>query len=403
MKNVFLPANLLLPQGVALEKWSVVACDQFTSEPAYWARVADCVADAPSTLHMILPEAELSAPDLDARIARVNANMERYLAGGVFREAPDALVYVERVMQNGKVRCGLVGRVDLEAYSFTPGTDAPVRATEGTVRERIPPRVRVREHAALELPHVLLLADDPADNLLGPIRARKSQLECCYDFELMEQGGHITGWLLGPEDCAAFLAREASYTAEHPQMVFAVGDGNHSLATAKTIWEQKKAQGAAPDDPARYALVELENIHDPALEFEPIHRIVTGVAPEALLSELEQTAGAPDGIPVRWVAGTAEGTIRLDPRKGTLAVGILQAFLDAYLPDVVGASVDYIHGEDVTRRLARSDGAIGFLLPPMEKGDLFRGVLADGALPRKTFSMGHACEKRYYLEGRRIR
>ncbi|MCI6729617.1 MAG: DUF1015 domain-containing protein [Clostridiales bacterium] len=411
--NAFMPADILIPQVDSMEKWAVIACDQFTSDPAYWSRVEQTVGEAPSTLRLILPEAELGSPNEGERIQTINQTMEAYLQKGLFRCYPNALVYVERVLQNGAVRKGLVGMVDLEAYDYNPGAVSPIRATERTVTERIPPRQRVRRDAGLELPHILLLCDDDEKVLLEPIEARRESLEKLYDFDLMEGGGHITGYLVSGPEVEAFQNRLADYTARCPEkyrglpgepLVFAVGDGNHSLATAKSCYEELKAKNPGVDlsnHPARFALVELENIHDEAQQFEPIHRVVTETDPEALLAALEPWC-APDGYPIAWFAGSKSGTVYLDRSRSQLEVGALQQFLDEYLAANPG-KIDYIHGDEDLKTLARQDCAIGFLLPAMAKSQLFRGVVADGVLPRKTFSMGHAREKRYYLEGRKIK
>jgi len=393
MKNSFCSADILLPKA-DLGKWAVVACDQFTSQPEYWDRVAETVGDAPSTLRMILPEAQLHSAT-DEVIAGINRTMEDYLASDLFTTWPNSYVYLERRFDDGRVRRGLIGAVDLEAYDWHAGSQTPIRATEGTVAERLPPRIRVRKGAPVELPHILLLANDPQDTILSALTENKEALPQLYDFELMEKGGHITGWLVAGEAAAALDARLTAYESA-VSLPYAVGDGNHSLATAKACWDAIR-ETVAPDHPARYALVELENIHEPALEFEPIHRVITGVDPETMLSAL-QAWTAPDGYPVQWVSANGSGTLSL-ARKSALAVGVLQAFLDQYGQ----GEVDYIHGDDVLRNLAQQPDSIGFLLPPMAKSDLFTGVEADGALPRKTFSMGHAHEKRYYLEGRVIR
>lgn len=411
--NAFLPADILLPEVDSMEKWAVIACDQFTSDPSYWERVRTFAADAPSTIHLILPEAELGTPQEAAHTAEINQNMASYLERGVFQTYPHALVYVERVLHNGTVRKGLIGMVDLETYDYRPGSTSAIRATEKTVTERIPPRQRVRRDAPIELPHILMLCDDHQKVLIEPIAAKRNSLPKLYDFDLMEDGGHITGWLVSGEEADAFSERLQAYTAACPEkyrdlpgtaMVFAVGDGNHSLATAKSCYEELKAKNPGVDlsnHPARFALVELENIHDPAQKFEPIHRIVTKTEPEKLLAALVPWC-APDGYPVQWFAAGQSGTVYLDRSKSQLAVGVLQAFLDAYLQENPG-QIDYIHGDDDLKKLACQENAVGFLLPAMEKSQLFRGVIADGVLPRKTFSMGHAREKRYYLEGRKIR
>lgn len=410
--QIFQPADILLPHNADLKKWAVIACDQFTSDPEYWKRVRKYAADAPSMIHLILPEAELESHGQDS-IDAINANMVRYLEDNLFQEYPRSYIYVERTLENGMIRPGLIGMVDLEAYDYGAGSVSPVRATERTVLERIPPRKMVRKDATLEFPHVLMLCDDDGCCLIEPIREAKNQLPKLYDFDLMEDGGHITGWLVDGETAKAFDERFAAYSQSYKEkysdlsgesVLLAVGDGNHSLATAKSCYEDRKAQNPGVDysnHPARYALVELENIHDPALSFEPIHRILTGVDTGKLLADLQKIC-APQGHMVTAI--TAEGTVTLslDRTKGELAVAVLQEFLDGWLRDNPG-KIDYIHGEDEVARLAADTDAVGFLLPPMEKHSLFRGVIAGGVLPRKTFSMGHAREKRYYLEGRRIK
>lgn len=411
--NAFMPADILLPQVDSMERWAVIACDQFTSDPAYWARVASTVGDAPSTLQLILPEAELGTPQEAQHTKAINEAMIQYLNQNLFRVYPNSFVYVERVLQNGTVRKGLVGMVDLDAYDYTPGASSAIRATERTVTERIPPRQRVRRDASIELPHILLLSDDNEKVLIEPITAKKAELPLLYDFDLMEDGGHITGYLVSGAEVEAFNARLTDYSARCPQkyadlkgspLVFAVGDGNHSLATAKSCYEELKKNHPGEDlsnHPARFALVELENIHDEAQKFEPIHRVIVDTDPEALLKALEPWC-APDGYPVPWFAGEKSGTVYLDRNRSQLEVGVLQQFLDEYLADHPG-KIDYIHGDDDLKNLAKQENAIGFLLPAMAKSQLFRGVVADGVLPRKTFSMGHAREKRYYLEGRKIK
>ena len=412
--NAFLPADILLPRVADMEKWAVIACDQFSSQPEYWDAVRANAGDAPSTIHLILPEAELGTPQEEAHTAQINKTMEQYLKDDVFRTYANALVYVERTLSNGSIRKGLMGMVDLDAYDFSVGSVSAIRATEKTVVERIPPRMRVRRHAPVELPHILMLCDDHDKCLIEPIAAKKEQLTKLYDFDLMEGGGHIRGWLVEGAEVEAFNARLTQYTATVGEkytglpgvpMVFAVGDGNHSLATAKSCYEELKAANPGVDlsnHPARYALVELENIHDDAQVFEPIHRILTHTDPKALLAALQAEACAEGGFPVTWYIGEESGTVCLDRSKSQLAVGVLQGFLDAYMKEHP-CEIDYIHGDDDLRQLAKQDNAIGFLLPAMEKSQLFRGVIADGILPRKTFSMGHAREKRYYLEGRTIK
>ena len=417
----FYPADILLPKDADMTKWAVVACDQFTSQPEYWQAVEETVADAPSTLRLILPEAKLNEPDVDAHIAAINTAMQDYLDRGIFRTLEDSLIYIERVQSDGKVRHGLIGMVDLDQYDFTPGSGALIRATEGTVLSRIPPRVRVRQDAPIELPHVMLLIDDPERTVIEPMTAQSGSMEKLYDFDLQQGGGHLTGWKLAPAqvdaaaDALTALCSEEEMEKKYGMkgvapLLFAVGDGNHSLATAKQCYENLKK--VTPESewaslPARYALVEVVNNHDDALQFEPIHRVLFGVEPEAVLKAfLDFYPGAHEGQgPGHTIAYTYEGRmgfVTVPEPKVQLAVGTLQAFIDAYLKDHSG-EVDYIHGDDVTDQLGAKPGNIGFKLPAMGKEQLFKTVMADGVLPRKTFSMGHAQDKRYYVEARKIK
>ena len=412
--NAFLPADILLPKTNEMKKWAVIACDQFTSDQAYWDRVRKNAEGAVSTINLILPEAELGTEMEAEHTAVINKTMADYMKNDVFTTYPNSYVYVERTLENGSIREGLVGMVDLDAYDYTPGATSAIRATERTVPERIPPRQRVRRDAPIELPHILMLCDDHDKVLIEPIGAKKDRLKKLYDFDLMEDGGHITGWLVEGKDAEAFNDALTQYSAtvgekytglKGTPMVFAVGDGNHSLATAKSCYEELKKNHPGEDlsnHPARYALVELENIHDPAQVFEPIHRVIFKTEPKKLLKALEDACGGTEGFPVKWYIGEESGTIVLDKNKGELAVGILQHFLDEYLKSNPG-EIDYIHDDDALISFAKQENAIGFLLPAMEKSQLFRGVIADGVLPRKTFSMGHSREKRYYLEGRKIK
>ena len=407
----FLPADILLPRDVDMEKWAVIACDQFTSEPDYWQRVERFVGRAPSTLHLIFPEAELKN-DPETHIRAIRAAMAAYQKENRFIAYPDGFVYVERGLADGSIRRGLAGMLDLEDYDYLPQSKSAVRATERTVMERIPPRVKIREGAELELPHVLLLCDDEEDRILAPLAREKG--DPLYDFDLMEQGGHIRGWLVSGEAARAVCERLDDYEREmgarcadftEAPMLYAVGDGNHSLATAKACWEKLKptlSTEEAAVHPARWALVELENLHDRAQRFAPIHRIVSHTAPQTLLQAARDAIGAEKGIPLRWFSGERSGVLTLDPTKGQLAVGILQGFLDTWLAENEG-QIDYIHGDESLRRLAEAEDSIGFLLPDVEKNAFFRSIMLDGVLPRKTFSMGQAREKRYYLEARRIR
>ena len=406
MIQPFLSADILLPAGTDLEKWAVIACDQFSSQPEYWQEVRRHVGDAPSCLHMILPEAELGLEN-EQTLHNIHQSMQRYLDEGLLQKHPHSFIYVERTLQNGLIRRGVIGMIDLEHYDYHPGSHSAIRATEQTVLERIPPRMRIRRGAALDLPHVILLCDD-ADQRILPCAASKEKP--LYDFDLMQGGGRIAAWLVDGERADALQAQLDAYCAqraqeaEHP-LVFAVGDGNHSLATAKACYEEWKA--AHPDaetalHPLRYALVELQNIHDESQQFEPIHRVVQGTDVNALLATLESECCAQEGYPVQWVSASRKGTLLLDPEKGSFAVAILQSFLDSYL-QTHPAKIDYIHGEGALRQLAAAGDSIGFLLEGMDKNTLFSGVNKDGVLPRKTFSMGHAQEKRYYLEARMLK
>ena len=411
--SIFKRADILLPADVPMEKWAVIACDQFTSDELYWKRVRQNAGDQPSTVRMILPEAELGASGESEKIKGINSAMVQYLHEGVFETYPQSYIYVERTLQNGTVRPGLVGMVDLEAYDYKLGSVSLIRATEKTVLERIPPRQRVRKDAVLEFPHVLMLCDDDEKCLIEPLSAMKEDLPLLYDFDLMEDGGHITGWLVQGAVADAFDGRFAAFAAAVPgkyadlngaPVVLAVGDGNHSLATAKSCYEALKAENPGKDLSnwrARYALVELENIHDDSQVFEPIHRILFRVDGEKLLSDLKKLQGN-QGFGIGVIHNGKEETLILDKCHGEMAVAILQSFLDDWMAEN-GGEIDYIHGDDELRQLAKQENSVGFLLPPMEKHELFRGVIAGGVLPRKTFSMGHAREKRYYLEGRMIK
>ena len=413
-KNVFLPADILLPKNADFSKWAVIACDQFTSDQEYWNRVRANAEGSVSTINLILPEAELGTEKEAAHTALINKTMAEYMENGVFETYENSLIYVERTLENGSIRMGLMGMVDLDAYDYNIGATSAIRATERTVTERIPPRQRVRRDAPIELPHILLLCDDHEKVLIEPIAAKKDSFKVLYDCDLMEQGGHITGWLVPQEEVEKFNATLAEYSAnvgkkyeglKGEPVVFAVGDGNHSLATAKSCYEELKKNNPGVDlsaHPARYALVELENIHDPSQQFEPIHRVIFNTDTKKMLKAVEENICAEGGYPVKWYIGEESGVVYLDRAKSELAVGVLQAFLDEYLKENEG-EIDYIHDDDALIALAAKENAIGFLVPGMEKSQLFRGVVADGVLPRKTFSMGHSREKRYYLESRKIK
>jgi len=432
--------DILLPKkGVDLTKWAAIACDQYTSEPEYWEKAARLVGDAPSTLHIIYPEVYLNEKNPDARIARIREAMDGYLAQGLFVER-EGFVYVERTV-SGHTRRGLVACLDLEAYDFHKGSTSLIRATEGTILERIPPRVKIREGAPIESPHIMVLIDDPADSVIGPLSKHKAKLETLYDFDLMLGSGRLAGFRVddrGLEKCVVeslkALADPKSFAARYglesgtPVLLYAMGDGNHSLATAKTIWDKVKESAgdkkAVMDSLLRYALVELVNLHDAALVFEPIHRVLFGLAPKT------DIAGAMDKVyPGRCRVTAASGLdgmkSAVDRQTGpahkvglisdsgfsvaevarpetNLPVGTLQHFLDIFVKAKGAREIDYVHGTESVVQLGRKPGNLGIYLPAMKKEELFRTVILDGALPRKTFSMGEAFEKRFYMEARKL-
>lgn len=425
------PRVLLPSASVDPRLWAVIACDQFTSEPEYWRGVEDQVGDAPSTLSLILPELYLGTPDEGRRVARILAQMKRCLAEGILREEGPLLVLVERSTPFAAVRRGIVAAVDLERYDFRPGSQSLIRATEGTILERLPPRVAIRREATLELPHVMVLYDDPTQSVLEPLLAAKSSLERLYDFDLMTDAGHITGYRVQErrmlEGVATAFERLADpdafrsrYGSPDP-LLFAVGDGNHSLAAAKELWEETKRSSGEPLDalhPARFALVELVNLHDSGLGFEPIHRILYGdgegllhmaaeearVLPtpteEAMLTEIGSGTGE---VRVGFLRPGGFGVLSWESAKGRLPAAVVQELLDRFLVRRPKARIDYIHGEETLKRLSQRPDSLGLLLPRIEKASFFETIVRDGVFPRKTFSMGEALEKRFYLEARRIR
>ena len=433
--GILIPEVYLPKPGVDLRKWAVIAVDQFTSQPEYWEQVERIVGASPSTLRLTLPEIFLEQPGEAEHIRRIQATMRQYLDAGILQPR-EGLIYVERAA-GGKTRKGLMLCLDLECYDYVPGSTSLIRATEGTIIERLPPRMKIREDAALELPHILVLIDDPLRTVIEPIGAAKASLEVLYDFDLMLDSGHLTGYAVNDaaleysvvaalRDLARPETFAAKYglTADQPVLLFAMGDGNHSLATAKAIWEKIKPV-VGMSHPARYALVEIENVHDDGLEFEPIHRVLFGLqrdffaalsgtfganfsyTPVASAEEMIRHVDAVQG-PAQAVGlvgggtGKAFGVAEIAHPHANLAVGTIQAFLDSFLRSGGAEKIDYVHGHTVTVRLGSQPGNVGIYLPGMEKGDLFKTVILDGALPRKTFSMGEASEKRFYMEARKI-
>ncbi|MBO5558502.1 MAG: DUF1015 domain-containing protein [Ruminococcus sp.] len=418
MSTAFRRADILLPKDADMNKWAVVACDQYTSEPEYWDRVEKTVGDEKSAYKLILPEVYLEQPGVDYRIDKIHRTMKEYLDKGAFEEYKNAMIYIERVQADGRVRAGLVGAIDLKEYEYYKGSESQVRATEATVIERIPPRIKIRKGAPIELPHIMILIDDVKKRIIEPLADKKDEFRKLYDFDLMEGGGHITGWLLDEdsmEQVEALLEkfsrqeafeRRYGLTGRQP-LTYAMGDGNHSLATAKEFYETLKRADPSADlsaHPARYALVELVNLHSPALEFEAIHRIVTEVDEQSLTDALTEELGLSDEESAQSfviVNGGEERRVYVHKETSKLTVGSLQNFLDNYTKNN-GGKTDYIHGADVVRELSKKSHSIGFLLPDMGKEELFPTVIEDGALPRKTFSMGHAADKRFYVEARKI-
>ncbi|MBQ7573878.1 MAG: DUF1015 domain-containing protein [Clostridia bacterium] len=413
--NIFKSADILIPNKEQdFSKWSVVACDQYTSEPRYWDEVKDFVGNAPSTLNITFPEVFLEGNDGDERIKNINATMEKYVSDGIFEELKDSYIYVERTQSDGKVRHGLIGMIDLEEYDYNKGSTSAVRATEGTIIERIPPRQRIRKNATLELPHIMMLVDDIDNLIIAPLKNHTDNMRKVYDFTLMQNSGKIKGWLLTDtlkaqvnSELDKLEAKKREEDSVSP-LIFAVGDGNHSLATAKTCWEELKKNGADKNShPARYALVELVNLYDDALVFEPIHRVVFDVDPKNLMHELENyyselSYNDNGGQEIRYCYGETKGTVYIKDGKSNLAIGTIQAFIDDYIKEF-GGRVDYIHGENVVCELAKAKNTIGFMVDGMDKRDLYPTVIKDGSLPRKTFSMGEAQDKRFYLEAKKIK
>ena len=424
MERAFYPADILLPkQEIDMSKWSVVACDQFTSEPEYWEQVEQMVGESPSTYRMILPEVYLEKEDVDERLSAIGISMEKYLKEDIFEEFKNAMIYVERTDSSGKMRAGIVGCIDLEQYDYHKGSTSLVRATEATVVERIPPRIKVRENAEIELPHIMILIDDKEKTVIEPCEGWKKDCRLVYDFDAMLGGGHLKGYLLEEKEQERILSaidslakaeqKKAQQVTEDKNekssvLLFAMGDGNHSLATAKEFYERLKAEHPGEDlshHPARYALAEIVNLHSPALEFEAIHRIVTEVDENDLMEKMTESLGlVEDGDGQSFYVvknGIREKAVITKP-SSKLTVGSLQNFLDDYQKEN-NVKMDYIHGDKTLESLTMQENSIGFILPDMGKEELFPTVIYDGALPRKTFSMGHAEDKRYYMECRKIK
>ena len=426
------PSILFPKEGTDLSKWAVIACDQYTSQPDYWEETDRTVGDAPSTLRLTLPEVYLEDADVADRTATIHRTMQDYMQNGTLRTLPAGVVLTERWSGGNCPRRGVVLAVDLEAYEYTAGSASLIRPTEKTVVERIPPRLKVRQGACIELPHIMILIDDPDRRIIEPLFDKTASFSKLYDTDLMQNGGHITGWFIpqGAETDAIEAGLEAlcdrgafnrkyGCTDAQALLPYAVGDGNHSMATAKAYWEEVKQGLTAEeqaDHPARYVLVEVVNIHDESLIIEPIHRILFGVQTENLLTELtafyqsqgcrayvaEQVPADDSAHCYPFRSADRTGVLVVENPKWSIPVATMQTGLDAYLESHPSVKIDYIHGEDVIRDLTAKPGNLGFILPDIAKNDLFRGVVFDGVLPRKTFSMGEAHEKRYYMEAKAI-
>lgn len=441
------PQILLPAKDIDLHSWSVIAVDQYTSQPKYWQQVALHTDNNPSTLHLVLPEVYLNPQGNDKEINQINQNMNTYLSAGILRKTSPGFVLIDRSTPINPSRKGLLVALDLEQYNFSATSQSLIRATEGTVLDRLPPRVKIRQDAPLEVPHILILIDDPQKTVIEPLFAKTADFEKIYDFDLMQGGGHITGWHIQQPSVLDAVANALAHLAERDlfqkkynadknkgTLLYAAGDGNHSLASAKTHWENIKQTTKASDlatHPARYALVELVNIHDEGVIFEPIHRVVFNVDTDEFLADiakegvkvlhfddvealqkekkrledsiktLSENAPAMQFIP--FLTHTDHGMLVFRTPTHTLPVGSLQKLLDKLVKKYNNMEIDYIHGKDVVSELASKKDNIGFYLPPMNKNDLFKTIIHDGPLPRKTFSMGEAEEKRYYLESRIIK
>lgn len=422
--------EILLPKNIDLSTWSVIACDQYTQDKDYWKNVEEKAGNKPSTLNLILPEVYLGSPDKADRIKKIRQSMKKYLDTGVFADAKKCFIYLERKTAFGRTRKGLVAQIDLETYEWKPFSKANIRATEATIVERIPPRMEIRKGAPLELPHIMLLVNDKDDLLVGANKPTDGRAPI-YDGDLMANGGHITGWALESKvdiegvEKALNLIAEKNASPDGSTFLFAVGDGNHSLATAKAVWDEyKKEHPEDKDSPVRYALIEIVNIYDTGLTFEPIHRVIFNIDNEALIKILAEKLNGNikalddadkviKAVKDSWAnfgffyldSEGKQKNVLLETKIKELAVARLQPEIDAFLkelPDQSKAEIDYIHGTDEVLKLGSKENSLGILLPPIAKDSFFETINGRGPLPRKSFSMGEADEKRFYLECRRL-
>ena len=438
--GVHIPEIQLPSNQIDLHAWAVVACDQYSSEREYWENVSAFVGTKPSTLNLIFPECYLEDDNKEERIAAIRSAMAEYLEKGYVESKGKGLILVERVTPYEKEpRVGLILALDLERYVYGSSSKSLIRPTEGTIVERLPPRMAIRRGAPLELPHIMVLMDDPRKTVIEPLYAKRRYLPKLYDFDLMQNSGHVRAWKVADDasleeifEGLAGLADPKMYAGKYGDehvLLFAVGDGNHSLATAKAIWEEIKAslhehpdrEKILANHPARFALVELLNIYDKGLPFHPIHRVLFNVDERALFADLEK-AGAKvslkpnanhafsecdrsadlPGHTIAFTSSGVSGTILFENPSATIAAGSIQGFIDSWLKRHPATTIDYIHGSGSLVALASRKGNLGFYLPPVDKSSFFETVIRNGVLPRKTFSMGEAPEKRFYMEARRI-
>lgn len=401
--NIFVPTDILVPKEELLGRWSVIACDQFSSQPEYWERVKAFVGSSPSAFNLIIPEAYLAQTDETEQTKFISQTMEEYIKSNVFREYKDTLIYIERTQTDGRIRRGLIGAIDLEAYDFNTNT-TPIRASEGTILERLPARVNIRKTAQLEMPHIIAFIDDKEETVIEPIDSIKNELPKVYDFDLMEGGGHIIGWAVSSVSSDRIM-KSLGMLGDRESIAMIIGDGNHSLAGAKVYWDELKKGLSEPEresHPARRALVEVCNVYDSAIDFEAIHRVLFDIDTDDFITMFEKAMPRGNDFILHWVTKDKSGKIGI--KAGCIGdmLVLMQDYIDGYIKENSG-SIDYVHGEEDTRRLAQGKRCLGLILPGMDKSDIFRTVEMRGVFPRKSFSVGYAKDKRYYLECRKIK
>lgn len=412
-RNLFVPGDILLPNVSDMTLWSTVACDQFSSDSGYWNAVTEATAHVPSTMHMMLPEAYLDTVDQAEATKRINKTMTAYLDSGLFRKLEQSYIYVERTLPDGLMRRGLVGCIDLEQYDYSENASTPVRATEHTVESRLPARVEIRKQAALEMPHIMLFIDDRDDMIMknAAVAAEKPE----YDFDLMCGGGHICGRPISGANAHLITALldeltddvllKNKYGFVEGAIIYAIGDGNHSLAAAKKCWREIRSSLTAEEaerHPARFALVELMNIHDTGVTFHPIHRAVFGIDSSRFVAEADKTLFSTQGTEVTLVTGDRIEKRYVSADSIGMVIEEVNRFCESFAANN-GGQIDYIHGEHEAMAFGQSEGNAAVLLPAMSKEELFTSVMDTGVFCKKSFSIGEAPEKRYYLECREIR